>query len=62
MDCRIYKKSFSSAISFTQQTTTAFLKTNVMKQIKLYLLTAFSPLFIAAWNFSCKKEITNQSI
>ena len=29
-----------------------------MKQIKLYLLTVFSLLFLTVWNFSCKKEIT----
>ena len=31
-----------------------------MKQIKLSLLTAISLLFLATWNFSCKKDFTTE--
>ena len=32
-----------------------------MKQIKIYMLTAFAMLFFTVWNFSCKKDITTES-
>ena len=50
------KNPFHRTLVLTPQTTTLYLKTNDMKQIKLSLLTAISQLFLAAVNFFLQKR------